>query len=306
MSQEMAIFVRAAERGSFTAAAQESGLTPSAVSKLIGRLEERLGTRLLNRTTRKIALTPAGEVYFERSRQILAEISDVEAEIQARGNEPRGPLRINIGIAFATHQVAQVMPEFMLRYPLLEPQFDVNDNIVDLLEANADLAIRTGQVTDTALIQRKISDLYRIICATPEYLQRHGTPRRPQDLLRHECLTLSNAPTLSKWPFIIDGTVETIQVSAQIETNNAEVLLQLALAGAGIIRVGENLITDHLRDGRLVPLLVDCHYSRPTPVSAVYPEGRHRSPAVRAFTDFLIEKLAGAPWRVPGCVLARK
>lgn len=297
MPWEMTIFIDVAEKGSFTAAADAAGLTPSAVSKLVSRLEERLGTRLLNRTTRRVALTPAGEIYLERARRILREIEDVETEIKARGNEPRGRLRINSGVVFAAHQLMPVMPEFILRYPRIEPDIAVTDRVVDLLSVNADVAIRIGRVIDNSLMMRKICDLHRVICATPGYLKRHGTPRRPSDLLGHECLTLADTPTLSHWPFSIDGAIETVPVKARVRLDNAEAMFQLALADGGIIRVGENLVGDLVRQKKLVALLTDVHNDEPVPLSAVYPQGRHRSPAVRAFIDFLLEKFSHAPWR---------
>ncbi|MCC2114035.1 MAG: LysR family transcriptional regulator, partial [Hyphomicrobiales bacterium] len=269
-----------------------------AVSKLIGRLEDRLGARLLNRTTRRVVLTPAGELYLGRCRQILKEIDEVETEIRARGNEPRGTLRINTGVAFATHQLMPVMPEFLLRYPKIEPDISVNDRIIDLLAANADVAIRIGRVVDTSLMMRKVCDLHRVICASPDYLRRHGTPLRPGDLHRHECLALLESPGLSHWPFRIDGTVQTISVKSRIRIDNAEALLRLGIAGAGIIRVGDNLAGAPIRAGRLVPLLTDSHHDEAVPVSAVYPIGRQRSPAVRAFVDFIVEKFADAPWHI--------
>lgn len=297
MSQDMAVFVEVAERGSFTAAADKIGLTPSAVSKLVARLEERLGARLLHRTTRRIALTPAGEVYLARSRQILDDIEDVETEIRARGNDPRGPLRINTGVAFATHQLMPALPEFMLRYPLIEPHIAVTDHVVDLLRTNTDVAIRTGRVVDTALVMRKICDLRRLICASPEYLKRHGTPKKPSDLYGHECITIADIRSLALWPFAIDGTLHTIEAKSRVRVDNAEALLQLGLAGAGIFRSADNLCGESIRRGRLVSLLTDSHVDEPVPLTAVYPQGRHRSPAVRAFIDFVVEKFGHAPWQ---------
>ncbi|MCW2307045.1 LysR family transcriptional regulator [Rhodobium gokarnense] len=301
MSQEMSVFVAAAERGSFTAAAKDAGLTPSAVSRLIARLEDRLGTRLLHRTTRRLALTPAGETYLQRAKRILADIAEAEADISARGTAPRGPLRINAGAAFANYQLMPALPEFLIRYPEIEPDIAITDRVVDLLAVNADVAIRTGRVIDPALVVRKVCDLHRVICAAPDYLKRRGTPLRPEDLAAHDCLTLVDAPALTAWPFRIDGEMQRITAKSRIRLDNAEALLRLGRAGAGIFRSADMLVGDDIRNGTLVPLLADCHHDEPAPLSAVYPEGRHRSPAVRAFIDFVVEKFAHRPWRIAGC-----
>lgn len=297
--QDMRIFAAVARHGSFTAAAQGEGLTASAVSKLITRLEARLGARLLNRTTRRVALTPEGTLYLAHCRRILDEIAFAEAEVAASGETPRGKLRINTGVAFAMHQLAPALPDFLARYPDIQPELTVTDRVVDLLSENADMAIRTGRVVDNALVMRKICDLERVICASPAYLEKHGRPQRPEELLGHECITISTLPDLSRWPFLIDGELRHLEVAGRIRVDNAETLLQLVIAGLGIFRSADNLVGEPIRRGLLVPLLTHAHYVEPVPLAAVYPQGRHHSPAVRAFVDFLVERFAHAPWRTP-------
>ena len=295
--QDMAIFAQVVETGSFAAAASRTGLSPSAISKLIGRLEDRLGIRLFHRTTRRIALTPEGEIYLKHARQILTQIGDMEQELSARAGTPRGKLRVNTNNAFGTQQLLPALPLFMQRYPQIELDISMTDTIIDLIAENVDVAIRAGRVVDNALMMRKICDIRRIICASPAYLEQHGTPETPDQLLMHQCLTLSSAPTLSRWPFMVDGEIRVLDVGGRVKVDNVVALLQLARAGMGIIRSVDNLVGHLICDGALVPLLQDTHHEDPVPFAAVYPQGRHRSPAIRAFVDFLVEEFSKAPWR---------
>jgi DNA-binding transcriptional LysR family regulator len=298
---EMKAFVRAVELGGFSAAARDLDLTPSALSKLTTRLEDRLGVRLMNRTTRKLALTPEGEAYFASAKRILAEIAEAEAEVTQFATRPKGLLRVNVGVAFGLHQLAPALPRFLDRYPEIELDISVTDRLVDLVEEGADVAIRNGVLRDSSLVARKICDLHRVICASPLYLKRHGTPRVPHDLAGHNCISISGAPQLRRWPFdvVVDGarTVEHIEVRGNVSANNAETLLQLAATGLGIIRLTDVIVGDGIRAGWLTPILTDSHHVEPVPLSAVYPQGKHKSPRVAAFVNFLVEHFADAPWR---------
>jgi DNA-binding transcriptional LysR family regulator len=294
---EMRVFSRVVDRGSFSAAAEELGLTPSAVSKLVSRLEDRLGVRLLHRTTRRLALTPEGEAYHLRARDILAAIEDAETEVARSGTTPRGRLRVNAGTAFVLHELAAALPDFLDRYPDIEVELAVTDRVVDLLAENADVAIRTGPVGDPSLVARKIADAERGIFAAPAYLDRHGTPRAAEDLAQHNCIVLSSIPAINRWPFRDGADVKIIQVTSRVIVDDAEVAMRLAVAGAGIVRLSDLLVGEAVRRGLLVPLLVDQHVVEPVPVSAVYPQGRHRMAKVRAFVEFVVERFASAPWR---------
>jgi DNA-binding transcriptional LysR family regulator len=296
---EMSAFVRAVELGGFSTAARELGLTPSAISKLVTRLEDRLGVRLLNRTTRRLALTPEGEAYFHRVQRILADIRDAEDEVARFRAEPRGLLRINVGTAFGMHQLSPALPEFLARHPEIQVELTVTDRVVDLIEEGADLGIRLGTLPDSSLVARKICDLERVICASPAYLRKHGTPRQPEDLLRHNCLAITYAPALRRWPFDGPEGVRHVEVAGNVSANTAEALLQLALLGVGIIRLTDAIVGDAIAGGRLVPLLQDVHHAEPLPLHAVYPQGRHRSPRVAAMIDFLVQRFGDASWRVP-------
>ncbi len=310
---EMKAFVRAVELGGFSAAARDLDLTPSALSKLTTRLEDRLGVRLMNRTTRKLALTAEGEAYFASARRILMEIEEAESAVTRFSAHPKGLLRVNVGAAFGLHQLAPALPKFLDRYPQIEMDITVTDRLVDLVEEGADVAIRNSVLADSSLVAKKICDLQRVICASPAYLKKHGTPLRAVDLLQHNCISISGAPQLRRWPFdvaavkaggvggvsdkVTEKSIEYIDVKGNVSANNAEALLQLAATGVGIIRLTDVIVGDGIRAGWLTPILVDMHHVEPVPLSAVYPHGKHKSPRVAAFVNFLVETFADAPWR---------
>lgn len=294
---EMKAFVRSVELGGFSAAARDLNLTPSALSKLVTRMEDRLGVRLMNRTTRKLALTAEGEAYFASAKRILSDIEEAETEVTRFSAHPKGLLRINVGVAFGMHQLVPALPRFLERYPDIELDITVTDRLVDLVEEGADVAIRTGALRDSTLVAKKICDMHRTICASPAYLKKHGTPKTPRDLLNHNCISISGAPQLRKWPFDTAAGMETVDVVGTVNANNAETLLQMAAMGVGIIRLSDVIVSDGIRTGWLLPLLTDVHHAEPLPLSAVYPQGKHKSPRVAAFVSFLVETFAAAPWR---------
>jgi DNA-binding transcriptional LysR family regulator len=294
---DMRAFVRVVEHQSFSAAATFLGLTPSAVSKLVSRLEERLGVRLVHRTTRRLALTSEGEVYFARARHILSDIDEAEAEVARSRGSPRGRLHVNTSIAFAVHQLAPALPEFLMRYPNIQLDLSITDRVVDLVEEHADVTIRNGRIVDMALAARKIAEFERVICAAPSYLSRHGMPRSPADLANHVCIVMKT--TSSRWPFRKSDGIDHVEITPRVTTDNGEAALRLALDSAGIVRLSDMMLGEPVSRGLLVPLLTDIHYTEPLPVSALYLAGRHRLPKVRVFLDFLVERFASAPWRIP-------
>jgi DNA-binding transcriptional LysR family regulator len=294
---DMGAFVRVVERQSFSAAAQDLGLTPSAVSKLITRLEDRLGARLLHRTTRRLSLTSEGEHYFARARKIMVDIAEAEAEVARSRTAPGGKLRINTSIAFATYQLAPSLAEFIARYPNITVELSVTDRVVDLVEDHADVTIRGGRIPETTLSALRIADFQRVICASPEYLEQHGTPHVPLDLASHICISLAAADTM-RWPFRCSKGIEQVQIIPRLTSDNGDVALQLALSGAGIVRLAELLVGEPIRRGELVPLLTDVHNAEPIALTAIYLAGKYRLPKVRVFLDFLTEKFSLAPWRV--------
>lgn len=295
---ELGVFTRVAERGSFAAAAADLDLTPSAASKIVSRLEARLGVRLLVRTTRRLALTAEGDLYLARCRDILAAIEEAEREVSAAGGRAQGLVRINVSTAFGKHQLAKATAEFCARYPDVDLDLSIQDRHVDVIAENVDVAIRTGALGDSRLVARKIADCRRFICASPAYLARHGEPATPAELHGHNCLIVSSFPHLARWPFHTPEGVNRMAVGGRLACDSADVLLDLTLAGFGISRMADFISGEPIRRGDLKPILVAHHVDEPLPLWAVMPPGRNRTLRVRVFVDFLIEKFGRAPWRV--------
>jgi DNA-binding transcriptional LysR family regulator len=304
----MVAFVRAVECNGFTPAARDLGVTPSAVSKLVTRLERKLGVRLLQRTTRRLALTAEGEIYFERVQRIVGEIADAESEVMRFGAQPRGRVRMSLGTAFATYALVPALPEFTARFPEITLDLVVTEYAVDLVEAGIDVAIRIGPLGDVNLAARRIGELERVISAAPAYLAKHGVPRKPEDLAQHNCLTLTGLAGQTEWPFKGESGVRSIAVKGNVTVNNAETMYELALLGLGVIRLSDLIVGPAIGSGRLVPILLDAHQPEPLPLHAVYSPTRRRPPKVDAVIQFLTEKFATVPWRFShpvGAVSAR-
>jgi len=297
-ASEMAAFVRVVDSKGFSAAAPSLGLTPSAVSKLVTRLERRLGVRLLQRTTRALHLTEDGEVFYAAAQRIVAEIETLENQIAGQSGNPHGVLRVTTSLAFSTHQLTPVLPEFLARHPLIELDLLPTDRVIHMVEEGVDIAIRIGRLADTSFMARKIGEDKRLICAAPAYLARHGTPRRPADLARHNCIVSRERAYLNRWPFRIDGQVSEIEVAGRIAVNEGEMQMQLALQGIGIVRLTRLTMARAIRDGALVRLLDDYSADEPVGIHAVYPHRRHLAPKVPAFVNFLIEKFTPPPWEI--------
>lgn len=295
---EMTAFVRAVEVGGFSAAAQEMGLTPSALSKLVTRLEDRLGARLLTRTTRRLQLTVEGEAFYNRARPILNAMDEAEAEVAQAGTHPRGLLRLHCGSAFGMHQLTPAIPRFLERHRDIELEITINDEAPSLADDNFDLTIRIGALDDSSIVARRICNLERVICAAPSYLERHGAPRTPDDLQQHNCLWITSLPALRRWPFDTADGIRVVHIGGNVVANNAETVLQLAVAGVGITRLADVIVGEALRRGALIPILTDWHHVEPVPLFVTYPSGRHLAPKVRVMVDFLVEEFGRAPWRV--------
>ena len=297
-ASEMAAFVRVVDSNGFSAAAPALGLSPSAVSKLITRLEGRLGVRLLQRTTRALHLTQEGEVFYAAAKRIVGEIETLENQIAGQSSTPSGVLRVTTSLAFSTHQLAPVLSEFLARYPLVQFELLPTDRVIDMVEEGIDIAIRIGRLADTSFMARKIGEDKRLICAAPSYLARHGRPQKPEDLRRHNCLVSRDRTQLNRWPFKVDGQVVEIEVSGRVAVTEGETQMQLALQGVGIVRVTRLTLADAIRDGSLVPLLGEFSAEEPVGIHAVYPHRRHLAPKVPAFVNFLIEKFTPPPWEI--------
>jgi DNA-binding transcriptional LysR family regulator len=297
-ASEMAAFVRVVDSKGFSAAAAGLGLTPSAVSKLVTRLETRLGVRLLQRTTRALHLTEEGEVFYAAAQRIVGEIETLEDQITGHSGTPQGLLRVTTSLAFASHQLAPVLSEFLARHPLVQLDLLPTDRVIDMVEEGIDIAIRIGRLADTSFMARKIGEDKRLICAAPSYLARHGTPRRPEELARHSCIVSRERVYLNRWPFKIDGQVSEIEVGGRVAINEGEMQMQLALQGIGIARLTRLTLARAIRDGALVSLLDDFSADEPVAIHAVYPHRRHLAAKVPAFVNFLIEKFTPPPWEI--------
>jgi len=293
----MEAFIRVVGSGSFSAAARAMKLTPSAVSKLMSRIESQLGVRLIDRSTRQLKLTPEGELYYNRCVKIVADIEDAERAITAHLVQPRGRLRVNSTMGIGVHRIQPLIPEFLRRFPHIELDLSLSDAVVDLIEEQAEVAIRVGPLEDSSLTARKICESRRVVVASPAYLERHGVPQHPSDLLSHNCLAYNLRATLNEWPFAIDGGVRPIAVAGNFRGNSGETLRHMALGGAGIARLGWFQVGEDVRQHRLVPLLEDFHAGELQGVYAVFFGARHTSARVRCFVDFLVEKLGRThPW----------
>ncbi len=295
-SIEMAAFVRVAETGSFAAASEDLGLTPSAVSRLVSRIEDRLGVRLMTRTTRRLALTHEGEAYLAHAREIVAAIEAAEAEVAGAAGRPSGRIRVSTGTAFGRHQLCLVLPEFLARHPAVTVDLNVTDRQVDLVAEQVDVAVRHGPLGDSGLIARRIAATRRIVCASPAYLARRGRPAVPSDLLEHDCLVLTGPSRLARWPFRTPEGVNRLKVSGPMVADSADVLRDMAIAGLGIVRLADFMVAGPLADGRLVPLLTETDGDEGLLLTALMPPGRHRAPRIRVFVDFLVERFGAGAW----------
>lgn len=289
------VFARVVERKSFSAAARCLGLTTSAVSKQVSRLEASLGTRLLNRTTRSLSLTEAGATFYGRCVRILAEISAAEEAVGQLRERPRGTLRVSAPMSFGQLHVAPAIPEFLARYPEIRIDMTLDDRFVDLVEEGFDLAIRIARLPDSTLVARKLASSRRVVCGSPSYLSQHGVPEHPRDLAGHNCLLYSYQRE-NEWRFRGPRGEAKVTVLGSFRANNGDVLRAAALAGLGLVLLPTFIVGTDLRAGTLRAVLTSYAVSEEA-VYAVYPHARHLSPKIRAFVDFLAKRFGPkAPW----------
>ena len=313
-SGDMVVFTTVAQEGSLSAAARALGLTPSAVSRIITRTEQRLGTRLLLRTTRAITFTAEGEAYLRGARRILADMAEVEESIADQG-VPRGRLRISAALGHGRLAIVPLVAAFTARYPKITVDLSLGDEVVDILAGEADrqehtleliasenhvstpvmhageadVAVRFGPLPDSPLTARRIGETGQVVVASPDYLQRHGTPQQPEDLAAHNCLRFNFRRAEPDWPFIRDGQSFSLPVSGNIECSSGEALAQLARVGAGIARIGEFSVAEDIQRGDLMPLLQAFNPGDREPIHAVFVGGSTMPVRVRLFVDFLVE-----------------
>lgn len=286
-------FVHTVECGGFTAAARRLGLSKSLVSRQVAQLETNLGARLLQRTTRRLSPTEVGQAYYQRAQRILADLADAAAEIGHLQAAPRGKLRISAPMSFGVLHLAPALPRFLAACPELELDLALSDRFVDLVEEGFDVAVRIGRLSDSTLVARRIAPIRRVVCASPAYLARCGTPQNPADLTEHACLShLDQGP--AEWRFVVDGQQQTIKVNSRLRAGNGEALRILALAGLGLTYLPTFFVGDDLRSGTLVPVLSP-YVPGDSALHGVYPHGRHLTAKVRAFLDFLGECYGPVP-----------
>lgn len=290
------VFAKVVETGSFTGAAEAMGLSKSAVSKQVSKLEARLGAQLLHRTTRRISLTEVGQAFFERCERILSEIEEAELAVSRLQDEPRGTLRLNAPTPFGIQYLSPLIAEYMARYPEVSVDVTLNDRFVDLVEEGYDLAVRITKLKDSSLIARRLAGFRILTCASPEYWNRHGRPTAPQDLAEHEALIYHYLPSPEDWRFEgPDGTI-TVPMRARLKSNNGDVLRAAAVAGCGVIRSPAFIVGEDVKAGRLETVLGDWS-ATDAAIYAVWPPNRHLSAKVRTFVDFLAERFrGGVPW----------
>lgn len=288
-SGEMEVFAAVVERGGFSAAARVFGMTPSAVSKLVTRLEGRLGARLINRSTRKLQLTAEGQAFHQRCVTILSDIAEAECEAAA-GRAPRGRVRVNANVAFGNQVLLPLVPAFLAEHPELSLDLVFTDQVVDLIEERADIAIRVapGPLRGNQLMARKIGESAVAVVASPDYLARHGEPKTPAELEKHNLIGFNFARSVEGWPFRVDGALISIAAVGNTQVGDGEIARQLAVAGIGLARLGRFHIEAEIAAGRLVTVLDDFNAGDIEAIHAVYlGQGGFVPARMRAFIDFL-------------------
>jgi len=293
---DIAVFVQVVESGSFTAASDRLGLSRSVVSKYITRLEDRLGVRLMNRTTRRLSLTEAGQTFFTGSQRGLQEIETAETEVSRLQETPRGKLRLNAPMSFGILHIAPALPDFLRRYPDLSVDMSLDDRQVDLVEEGFDLAIRIAELPDSSLVARRLGPCRHVVCASPNYLELYGSPRTPDDLRKHNAITYRYQASPGEWRLLSsEKHFVSIPVTGSIQMNNSLAIREAVLCGAGITLIPTFLVGDDLKAGRLYEVLPE-YRAQEISIYAVYPERRHLSPKVRAFVEFMKERLSDPPY----------
>lgn len=288
----MATFVAVAELRSFAAAARRLRRTPSAVTRLVAALEDRLGARLLRRTTRSVTLTDAGARYLERARRILADVGEAEAAVEAERTAPSGRLVVAAPLAFGRLHVAPLVTDLLRAWPAVTAELVLADRRVSLVEDGVDVAVRIGALDDSTLIARAIGATRRVVVGSPAYLAAHRPPRGPDDLARHQLVQFSGLGALPEWRFVRGGDERRVAITPTLISNSAEAAIGHALAGGGLTMALSYQVADAVRAGRLRIVLAGFE-PPPLPIHAVYPSSRLLSAKVRAFVDLA----AGAGWR---------
>jgi DNA-binding transcriptional LysR family regulator len=293
--QEMQAFVEVVNAGSFIRAAESLNLSKTTVSRLVGDLETRLGVRLMHRTTRKLSLTQEGEVFHERCKSLLDGVGEAEAEITAHAGEALGQLRINVPVSFGTMHLARLWPAFMALHPKVVLEVTMTDRLVDLVDEGYDLAVRIARLPDSSLVSRKLASTRMLLCASPEYLRKHGTPAHPSDIAQHAVMAYTLLSTGEQWNFEGPEGPVSVKVVPRMRSNSGDTCCTAALQHQGIVLQPSFLVGAHLRSGALVEVLPQ-YRAISLGIYAVYPSRKHLTPKVRVLVDFLVDAFRMRAW----------
>ncbi|BDT69536.1 HTH-type transcriptional regulator DmlR [Comamonadaceae bacterium OS-1] len=293
--QEMRAFAHVVHEGSFVRAADALDLSKTAVSRLVGDLEARLGTRLLQRTTRKLSLTQEGEVFYERCKELLDGIEEAEAELSTHTGEAIGQLRVNAPVSFGMVHLSPLWPQFMALHPKVVLEVSLADRMVDLVEEGYDLAVRIARLPSSSLVSRSLTSTRLVVCASPEYLRRQGTPTHPSEIAHHAVITYTLLASGDYWEFEGPQGPVKVKVQPRMRTNSGDTCCAAALGHQGIVLQPAFMVETHLASGALVEVLPQ-YRAVELGVYALYPSRKHLTPKVRALVDFLVEAFRGRSW----------
>lgn len=295
LSSHMILFARVVEKGSFSGAAREINHSPSAVSKQIAALEDRMGVRLLTRTQQGISLTEEGRVFYDRCAEVSKTVADTQELLESLSASPRGKLRICATVAFGKAQILPILPDFLAQVPDLSVDLELTDRNADIFTEDIDVGIRfSEQIDSSQVIARKLAPNRRIFVASPGYIAKHGMPKAPADLADHNCLRLSTVEKWNEWKFKGDNGSELVRVTGNFEANSADAVYHATLAGMGISRISTYLVNDDIAAGRLLHVLPG-HVQTSSAIYAIYPERRNMAPKIRSFLDFLTGHFGKVP-----------
>ena len=291
----MRTFVAVISEGSFSGAAERLNMSPQLVSKYVGQLETRLGARLLNRSTRRLSITEAGQAYFDRCQYVLAEIDEMESAVGDATVAARGTLRINAPMTFGTLHLSKAIAEYQCSQPEVTVDLSLDDRVVDIVSEGYDIAIRIGQLRESSLVARKLAPVRLVVCGSPDYLAKRGVPGSPDELGTHDCLRYTIASGNSRWRFAHGGEAHDIRVNGSFSANNGDALRLAALAGTGLVMQPTFIVGDDVRVGRLQLVLED-YEIEPMGVYAVYAHRQYLSGKVRTFIEFLADYFGSPPY----------
>ncbi len=293
--REMASFVAVVDNGSFVAAADATGQSKAAISRHVGDLEQRLHVRLLQRTTRRISMSPEGQAFYARCKEVLGAVEDAEAEVTSTRKEPSGLIRINAPLTFGIRHLAPLWGEFSRLNPEVSLDVTLTDRVVDLVEEGYDVAVRISAIGSANLVRRNLATTRLVLCASPEYLDTHGTPLSPEDLAAHRVIAYSYTPSPDEWRFTGPGGETMVRIHAWMQTNNGDTCREAALDGEGLILQPDFLVSEDLDAGRLIECIPRFRAAR-LKIDAVYPTRKYLPLKIRRLVDFLAAEFRPAPW----------